>query len=85
MKQMLVFAVIGFGWLLFGGCFQPAVEMSQGQQLYEAKCSLCHVLIGPTTFQGPQWREYIDKYGSHLSEGEKQLVLGYLAGGEIED
>jgi hypothetical protein len=79
MKKVLLL-VIGTCWLVLGGCFGLGVQMSEGQRLYQAKCSSCHNLVEPERFDYLQWRSYIDKYGSKLSAEQKQFMLDYLAG-----
>ena len=70
--------VLIFIWLF--GCQNTAVEMSDSQILYSAKCSSCHNLIPPDRHDRPTWSEYIDKYGQKLTAQEKDELLLYLAG-----
>ncbi len=78
-KKLLLwlFGTIGLFMLVYG-CGNMAVEMSEGEILYRAKCSSCHNIIAPGHHDKEKWRIYIDKYGQKMTSEEKQTVLQYL-------
>ncbi|MBW8001631.1 MAG: cytochrome c [Planctomycetes bacterium] len=63
------------------GCQSVGVAMSDGERLYRAKCSSCHNIIAASEYDKLTWEKYTDKYGKKLKREEKELMLGYLAGG----
>lgn len=76
-----LFVAVGLFMLVYG-CHNMAKEMSDGQKLYQAKCSSCHNLIAPERHDKEKWQLYIDKYGQEMTTGEKRVVLQYLVGSD---
>ncbi len=79
-KKLLVclfFGVAGL-FILIESCHNIATEFSAGEVLYRAKCSSCHNIIKPRSFNEEKWRLHIDKYGEKMTEEEKQTVLKHL-------
>ena len=64
------------------GCLSMAVQMSDGEKLYRAKCSSCHNIIEPGRHNNETWQKYVDEYGRKMTIEEKQLVLQYLVGSD---
>ncbi len=67
---------------LIHGCHNMAVEMSDGEKMYRAKCSSCHNIIAPSFHDKEKWHRYIDKYGQKMTVAEKRAVLQYLVESE---
>ena len=80
MGKKLFFWFVGMASLimLVYGCQNMAVQMSNGEKLYRAKCSSCHRVIEPVEHGEEEWRQYVDKYGKKMTDEEKRIVLGYL-------
>ena len=77
----MLFGTIGL-FILIHGCRIMAVQMSDGEKLYRAKCSSCHNIIEPDRHDRQTWDKYVDEYGRKMTIEEKQLVLDYLAGSD---
>ncbi len=73
----LLFWVVGLLILVYG-CQNMAVKMSDGEMSYRAKCSSCHNIIAPSSYDKEKWHLYIDKYGQEMTAKEKRVVLQYL-------
>jgi len=85
MKNLLIGFLIILGFLLVVyGCSSISQNMSSGQRLYSSKCASCHILIEPCAFDEKTWEVYIHKYGEHMTNEEKQVLLDYLAGPKQE-
>ena len=56
------------------------IQMSDGEKMYHAKCSLCHNVIEPRQHDEETWRKYVEEYGKKMKAVEKQLFLQYLVG-----
>ena len=76
-----LFGAIGLFALVYG-CHDMAVKMSSAEMLYRAKCSSCHNIIAPGSYDKEKWRLHIDKYGQKMTDEEKRVVLQYLAGSD---
>lgn len=66
--------------MLAYGCQTMAAKMSDGEMLYLAKCSSCHNIIAPSSYDKEEWRLYVNKYGQEMTAEEKRIVLQYLVG-----
>jgi len=64
------------------GCQSLAIQMSDGEKLYRAKCSSCHNIIAPSLHDEETWHKYVEEYGKRMTIKEKQLVLQYLFGSD---
>jgi cytochrome c5 len=78
-KLFLWFIGMASLFVLVYGCQNMAVQMSDGEKLYRAKCSSCHRVIAPGDHEEEEWRLYVEKYGKKMTDEEKRIVLGYLA------
>jgi cytochrome c5 len=78
---LLMFGAVGLS-ISIHGCQSVAVQMSDGEMLYRAKCSSCHNIIEPNRYNNETWQKYVDEYGKKMTIEEKQLVLQYLAGSD---
>jgi len=78
---LLLFGSIGL-FMSIHGCQSMAVQMSDGERLYRAKCSSCHNIIEPSRHDRQTWQKYVDEYGRKMTIEEKRLVLQYLVGSD---
>jgi hypothetical protein len=82
-KRYLLLLVATTGlFVLIHGCQSMAISMSDGEKLYQAKCSSCHNVIEPRQHDEETWRRYVEEYGKKMKTEEKQLVLRYLVGSD---
>ncbi len=80
MGKKILLCLLGVGGLftLVYGCQNIAVEMSDSEMLYRAKCSSCHNVIAANRYDQEKWSLYIDEYGKKMTNDEKRIVLEYL-------
>jgi mono/diheme cytochrome c family protein len=59
----------------------PSDPDAAGERLYRSHCAACHRLRDPSEETRERWAWAVNRFGprAHLSEEERQLVLGYLA------
>ncbi len=52
----------------------------QGKDLYLTKCTKCHKLYDPTTYEDDPWASWMRKMKkkAHLSDEQYELISGYL-------
>lgn len=72
--------------LSLAGCTgaAPRPPRSEGERLYLARCTKCHVAYEPGQRTPAQWQEAVENMEMlgkvDLSSEDRALILGYLAG-----
>ncbi len=78
-KKFIQFALVQAVLVIVAcSCSDLAVNFSDGQTLYHAKCSSCHNIIAPDSHNEQQWQFYVEKYGKKMTDEQKQTMMNYL-------
>jgi mono/diheme cytochrome c family protein len=64
--------------VLVHGCQTLVTPMTEGEQLYRAKCSACHQPVDPGTRDANQWQAVLEHHGPRLTERERSTILTHL-------
>ncbi len=77
---MIGFLLICALWLSCSSKTINKKPLSEGEQLFRAKCRSCHILPDPKKYDDHEWVKIMDKYGelARLKENQELSILLFL-------
>lgn len=86
MRITLVFALAWSSLLAACGVGRSRAPVSDGERLYQARCTACHAAYEPSSRTPAEWRAAVSKMERwkkvRLNDPERALILSYLTGTE---
>jgi mono/diheme cytochrome c family protein len=86
MRITLAFALACSSLLVACGDGRPRAPVSDGERLYQARCTACHAAYEPASRTPDEWRAAVSKMERwrkvRLNDSERALILAYVTGTE---